>query len=1384
MFIYHVRERIGKWIWLATVMVWSSVLSVSAQPKNFQFRQLNVNDGLSHNQVTCFLKDRRGFLWIGTASGLNRFDGYSLDIYRNDSQDSTSLPDNSILNLFEAPDGSMGVITADGLSLYDPEIEKFTIDTDAFYERFRIPDGGLRNIVRDREGRYWFLHNSAGMLCYTPSKNKFLPIRHSSDSGSIFSDSVTSFAQDHHGDYWIIHANGVLETLRKEDSSYRVSYRNKFLFNRNNGSILDYRILADRDGDIWVFTMNDNQGLYYFNVSENDVRHFHKNSTGSSLNNDLVRGIVQGDDGLLWISTDHGGINLLDKKDFSLTYMLARDEDEKSLAQNSINALYRDSDGIIWIGTFKKGVSYYHQNIFRFSIYRYSPLNPDGLPYGDVNRFVEDKDGNLWIGTNGGGLIYFDRKEKLFRQFRHDPEDPNSLGSDVIVSLCIDFQGKLWIGTYYGGLNAYDGKKFIRYPEDTGTTRGFTDQNVWEIFEDSQQRLWVGTLNGGLYLLNRNDGTFSNYRMGDPNSVRSNYIAALTEDREGNIWVGTDQGIDILNSARGRFFHFENEKKNSSSLSDNGVLDIREDSKGRIWIGTQGGLNLFDKENNTFHAFKESDGLPHNTILTVLEDSTNHLWVSTPNGISHIEVIDQGNGVTIRCKNYDEADGLQGKPFNENAALRTSQGELIFGGANGFNIFKPATLPENNNLPPVRFSGLQLYNRSIKIGEKINGRVILSKAISELREITLLPGQNVFSIEFVALNFFHPHKTEYQYQLEGFNTTWLTADANFRKVTFTNLDPGEYVFRLRAVNSDGHDLNHNGINLRMVILPPFWKTNTAFVLYVLLIIAALLVTRKLIQKRERIKFALEQERQQALRMHELDLMKIRFFTNVSHEFRTPLTLILTPLEKILRQNRDESQRRQFELIHRNAKRLLNLVNQLLDFRRLEIQEIKFNPSEGDIIQFIEETVYSFSELSEKKNIKLEFHCAVKSLETIFDQDKLEKILFNLLSNAFKFTPEHGLVSVTVHLQEKENGNWVSIQVNDTGIGIPADKREKIFERFFQHSLPKSVVNQGSGIGLSISREFAKICGGTIEVESTPGMGSSFTVWLPLTNIFTDAENNWTGRTEIATQIPNHDPAISKKPVLLLIDDNEDFSFYLKDNLKANYNIIEARNGVEGWHKALSFHPDLIVSDIMMPEMNGIELCGRIKNDQRVSHIPVILLTARTAEEQQLEGFETGADDYITKPFNFEILMARIRNLIGQRQKLHKAFPQRLDVKASEMQITSLDEKFIQNAVRLVEENVSNPAFSVEQLSHQLGISRAHFYKKVVALTGKSPLEFIRTIRLQIAAQMLQKSQLTVAEVAYKVGFNNPKYFSRYFKEQYKVLPSMYALQMQKHTPSL
>nr|WP_236675878.1 two-component regulator propeller domain-containing protein [Chryseolinea lacunae] len=999
---------------------------------------------------------------------------------------------------------------------------------------------------------------------------------------------------------------------------------------------------------------------------------------------------------------------------------------------------------------------------------------PYALPFEDINRFVEDKKGNLWLGTNGDGLIYFDRHSGRFTSYKHDPNNPHSLSSDVVVSLCLDHENKLWIGTFFGGLDCYDGKTFTRYQHHADDSTSLSGKSVWEVFEDSEHRLWVGTLDGGLNLFNRKNSTFARFYHPGQKALYSPYISTIFEDSKGNIWFGTSVGIDVLMKDSGSIMHLGSERNNPASLRSDAIRGILEDSKGRIWIGTQGGLSLWQKEANRFVSFSEKDGLPHNAIMSMQEDAAGRLWLGTPSGLSCATVVSKNGRIQLEFANYSELDGLQGQRFNEDASIRTRSGELVFGGVNGFNIFRPEDIGHNKTIPRLVLTDFQLFNRSIRPGSPDGEHFVLSSSITTNPTIVLRASDNVFSIEFAALNFIQPSKNRYKYKLEGFNQNWLVADASNRRVTFTNLDAGKYVFRVMASNNDGL-WNEEGISLPIEVLPPLWKSTKAIVVYLLILLLFLAIARNLIQQRERMKLAIKQQQEEAMQSRELDRIKTKFFTNVSHEFRTPLSLIISPLEKLSEQVVDPAQRRNIDLIQKNAKRLLNLVNQLLDFRKMEVRDIRFHPSEGDIIRFVRETVSSFADLSEKKSIRLTFESNTSSLDAVFDHDKVEKILFNLLSNAFKFTMDAGVIAVVVEVNDASENSIVEITVKDSGIGIPAEKHEQIFERFFQDDLPNSLANQGSGIGLAITKEFVRIHGGTIRVESEVGKGSCFIVVLPLRKLVHAVYETIRVPVNAAIDAPKDDILESgDKPLVLLIEDNEDFRLYLRDNLKTWYAVVEAANGEDGWKMAILQYPDLIVTDVMMPGMNGIELCKKIKSDQRVSHIPVILLTARSGEEQRLEGFEVGADDYIPKPFSFAMLESRIRNLISARKNLHALFARKNGIKASEIQVTSLDEQFIHRVVQAIENNVSDSELTVMDLSRELGVSRAQFFRKVQELTNKSPLELIRTIRLQHAAQLLEKSQLSVSEIAYRVGFNNPKYFARHFKDMYHVLPSAYA----------
>lgn len=1342
-----------------------------AQLPDYQFVRYAAEKGLSHNEVHSFLKDRRGFLWIATSGGLNRFDGYTFKVFKYDSRDSTTISDNYITDLFEDDNGYIWIKNRKGYNVFDPETEQITKDITSIAQKAGLPDADYDKIVKGESGNYWILHNKLGLLKYSPKQKKAIPINYGVAQGE-----AVDCKEDATGALWIVHKDGLLIKL---DTKNRVVKKEVTLSRMSYPKSNNYRLFIDNDNEPWVYLIKDVRGIYYFNTTTGKVITCNTTSTDYKLNNNIISSVIQGPDGLLWVGTDHGGINLIDKKNKKVSYLKHNPNDPRSISQNSITTLYKDATGMVWAGTFKSGFCNYHKNVFKFSLYQHQPSVPKSLPFDDVNVFTEDGKGNIWIGTNGGGLVYFDRANNSFRQYKNIPGDKTSISNNIIVSLFVDREQILWAGTYFGGLNRFDGKSFKRYQNNPADTTSLSDDRVWELLEDQKRNLWVGTLGNGLDRLDRKTGRFYHYPPLRPNSVSSEYISAMHEDSRGNLWIGTSGGLDVLESASGKFVHYGRTAPVGTTLSNDAITSICEDKYGNIWVGTNDGLNLFDRKNKSFQVFDNHNGFPDNLVLTSLVDNAQNLWLGTPKGLVNFKITSRKNGVpvTTETKVYNELDGLQGRSFNENASLKLRSGELVFGGAKGFTIFSPEKIAEADMEVPIVLTDFQIFTESVKPGEEVNGKVVLPKSISVIEEVTLKHSQNVFTIEFAALNFLHPDKNHYLYTLEGFTKQWFEADNAGRKVTFTNLDPGEYRFKVKTAGADTGKYGPER-TLKITILPPFWRSGWAYFLYFLIIAGALIIARWILLERERMKFRLERERREAQQLHELDLMKIKFFTNVSHEFRTPLTLILTPLESILGGgNVDGGVKKQLQLIQRNTKRLLNLVTQLLDFKKLEVEETEFLPARGDIVQFIKEIAHTFSDLSEKKHIQFSFESSLNSRYTSFDQEKLSRIMYNLLSNAFKFTPAYGHVSVEVDCRSDGSKDVLEVKVRDSGIGIPPESQKRVFERFFQHDLPDTIVNQGSGIGLAITKEFVALHGGSIWVESVVGSGSTFIFTLPL------QEEASVPQLEEAEEEPVTDIEVSEEilqekvdkslPKLLLVEDNEDFRSYLYESLKGEYQIAEAGNGKVGMKMTLDWIPDLIVSDVMMPEMDGIELCRRVKTDRRISHIPVLLLTARAEEEQQLQGYETGADAYVTKPFRLDILQVRIRNLIKQREQFQKQFQQHIEIRPSEIPVLSMDEQFINKAVKLVEDNIGNSSFSVEELSSEMAMSRVYLYKKVLALTGKTPIEFIRIIRLRRAAQLLEKSQLTVAEIAYQVGFNNPKYFARYFKEEYKMLPTDY-----------
>jgi signal transduction histidine kinase/ligand-binding sensor domain-containing protein/DNA-binding response OmpR family regulator len=1307
-------------------------------------------------------------------SGLNRYDGYQFKTFTNSAKDTTSILGDYITSIRECPGKKIWVETRSGTNIYDPSTEKFDRNPANYLRKLGIPSNNIVNIIKDKEGNFLFNANNLVLYKYTVATGKTAVV-YRSDSPA---NTIAIVSIDNNNQYWLIHNNGILKKI--DARTGRTLTQNDLLTRVFGTGNVYYQLFIDSDNELWIHSIGNPRGLARYNPMSGTIIHYQKNAGYPRLNTDLVSNLQQDNNGNIWICTDHGGVNLYNKKENTIQYLLNSSDNEKSLSDNSILYAYKDNEGIIWLGTFKKGINYYHENIIKFPVYRHQPSNPNSLSFDDVDRFVEDAKGNLWIGSNGGGLIYFDRANNKFTQYLHQPGTKNSISNNIIVSLLLDHKQRLWIGSYFGGLDCLENGKFRNYRNDSTNPSSLSDDRVWDIFEDSKNNLWIGTFNG-LNKFNEQNGTFNHYDTKSSHPLFSDFVGVIIEDRQGKLWLGTFNGIDVLDPLTGEVKHFDNYIGDPHGISNNNVSELFLDSRGLIWAGTVNGLNVYNQAKDNFQSFHKEDGLPDKAILNIVEDNNGRLWVSTKKGISQISVKQTSgpdNPIAIACTNYDELDGLQGEEFNEKAAFKTSKGEIIFGGPNGFNLFYPSDIIADKSTPNLVFTDLQLFNKSVGVGEEINGRVVLPQAISNTSAITLLHNEDILAIEFAALNFYNPEKIKYAYKLDGFNKDWVTIDGKIRKAIYTNLDPGNYTFRVKASYANG-EWSDKELTLKIRVRPPFWRTPVAYMLYALVIGISLFISRKITVERTRMRFEVEHQRKEAERVQAMDEMKTKFFTNVSHEFRTPLTLILSPLEKIIKQVPDEEQKQQLNLVQRNAKRLLNLVNQLLDFRKIEVQEMKLHPAIGDIIAFSQDVCNSFMDIADKKNIRLSFLSNIEQLEIYFDKDKLEKILFNLLSNAFKYTQDGGDVNVVMTYSEPSNNEvdgTVAIEVKDTGIGIPADKQEKIFERFFQTDVPESMVNQGTGIGLAITKEFVKLHNGVITIKSEPEKGTCFTVLLPAKKFYDPSVKPAT----ISLPIEETEPIIfeegqknKKKKTILIVEDNEDLRFYLKENLRREYHIEEAINGKEGWEKAKLLNPDLVVSDIMMPIMNGIELAKKIKTETPTAHIPIILLSAMGSEEKQLEGLSVGVNDYITKPFTFEILASKIRNLVAQQKLLQKRFQSQIEVNPSEVTVTPVDEKFLKQALDIVEKHMDEPEFSVEDFSREMFMNRVTLYRKILSITGKTPLEFIRSIRLKRAAQLLEKSGMSIAEIAYEVGFNNPKIFSKSFKEEFNVSPSQY-----------
>ena len=1346
---------------LSVVVLFITVVPVTYSQKktNFlSFDYFSQESGLPNNQIQSIYQDRKGWIWVGTSQGISRFDGYRFENFINSPDDTASFSGNLVRVIFEDLKGNLLVGTENGgLNVFDREKERF-LHPYKNNPEFRSKDVSVNAIAQSTNGnlyigtdRNMLIIDTAGIL------KPVIPLTENNPE-SFAGTFIRALQFDDKGNLWIGTNNGLF--LYYPDRNL-IEPVNLPLFNEQSREI--YELFKDTDGSIWIGTYSN--GIFITDPATKSISHLKLDPYYER--SETIRAISRGILGDYWIGS-RGGLYVYSKSKGVTGFFRHDDRDVKSLANNSVLSLLHDSRGETWIGT-RGGLNLLAKSKQVFQNYSALPNDNHYLNSSIIYAFWIDEKKKIWIGTEDGGINIYDPETGTYEYLMTRKGNGNYISQNCIKAFLDDGHGNLWIGTFWGGIDVLNLKTrnithFRNSPDDPNS---LSDNRVWALCIDKNDEIWVGT-SSGVDRYKPGTKTFIHY----PQITKEKQVNWISTDSDNNLWIGTLDELIIYDTEndnvkryneRSRFFH--------------------QDSKKRYWVATiDKGIALYSKEGGVERYYNEHDGLSNNQALCILEDNNNYLWISTSNGLSKF---DPDNN---QFRNFSARDGLRNNQFTYGAAYKAPDGELLFGGISGYNIFNPKDILTDDLPVPLVFTGLRIFNKPVRISDMKNS--VLQKSISETTHIDLKYDQNVFTLEFAALDFVNSTNTLYSYYLEGFDKDW-NEPSNSRTATYTNLNPGDYRLRIKKV-IQGNPPPEKELTLSITILPPFWMTTWFRILMILMIVLLGYTLIRFIINREKIKNELVFEKAKAKNLHELDMLKLRLFTNISHEIRTPLTLILGPLEKLIsRKVPADEIPSHLAMVYRNSRQLDRLINQLLDFRKLETGNLKLELTSNDIVSLVSNLVHSFDEYARERNISLEYHSLKKKLVALFDPDKVETIINNLVSNALKYTAEGGIVSVHLSLvfsSDDENSfnnatekQYIEIAVKDTGKGISQENIENIFTRFFR--VDSKNESSGTGIGLSLVKELVKLHGGNIYVYSKPGIGSKFTVRLPFVS------ENKQEETDKGTDISNNDmmgnlpenkiTELLEKPnlqIMLIVEDNPDVRYFIRSHFEPVYTIYEAKNGREGWDLAIKLVPDVIISDILMPDIDGYEFCRRIRKDERTSHIPVLLLTALHSKEHEIEGLSCGADDYITKPFDISVLQTKIENMLSLRKSLKEKYTREIILQPSSITISSPDERFLLKAMKIVENNISNSDLDIEQFAAEIGVSRMQLYRKFNALTNMTVKEFIRSIRLKRATQLLLDKKMTVTEIAYAVGFKDLSNFRKSFHREYGISASDYVKQ--------
>lgn len=1289
------------------------------------FRNISTTDGLSSNYINSIYRDSRGFLWAGTNFGLNRYDGYRVKNFYQNPQNENSLINNYVDDISEDYSGLIWIKTRGGFVVYNPNKELFDRDVKELLSKRDIKYDKL-NFIVNKGCLSGYITNDSLAYIYNFESSLSLNCR--------LNSIILAASFDSKSYLWLIDTNFKLYKIDANDGSLVSVYDYKY--------DKDYKLASlfvDSSGGVWIII--NRTTLFHF-----DPALLHWTKIDKKIFSGCPVTSISQVGKTIYVGTDHGGIfkkDVFDADKCSFTPIHQSDD----LYYNSITCMFSDEDNTLWIGNYKTGIDYTNKS---FEMFKTNTVLKN--KNNDINCFLKDNEGNLWIGTNENGLYIKDHLTSELRKFNYNDKERGT-----IVSLCMDSLKRIWIGTYLDGLYCVDGKKVIDYSKNSEL-----GNSIWSMCVDNEGKLWVGTLHNGLFYLDEKKSLF----IGAKDHHRLNgTIEHIYRDKRGKLIVCGTYGFFLIDN-KGSIERHIMFLRPEDSISDKQYINyIVQDDRDFYWVSTQSGLAVFDKDFKNYRFLSKEDGLGNMFVYTTLIDNNGDIWASTSKGIYKVNIKNCDKGIDefiFNVQYFNSKNDFQDNIFNPKSGYSIDEGRtLLFGGINGYNEIIPSMLKKLSIKNNLLITDLYVNNILYE-----NNESCISNTCDDIK---LEYNENNIRLNLSSLNLLYPLNSVFEYRLKGVDKYWNLIHGGLPYIEYNNLPSGDYVLDIRLKSETDSDLlQSRSLNIR--VLPPIWMTWQAYLLYIVLVLLLVLYIVHNFVKQTKLHYNLEKEKSLSKYKEELSNARITFFTNLSHELRTPVSLIISPIENIIAKEPEWAAKNNIHMVLRNAKRLLFLVNQLLDFRKIEVNEIQFNPLYGDIVSFVRDRAFSFKDIANNKNIEFTFNSNVSEYYMNFEPNKMEQIIFNLLSNSFKYTASSGFIRISTFYDE--SNEMFKIAVEDSGMGLDKEEIDHIFEPFYQAENHKDIKSCGTGIGLSIVKSFVELHNGIIDVESTKGVKTVFTLSFKNKNTTYHKEtlNESLNIKEFNNISLNNAP---KDKTVLVVDDNDDFRYYLVSSLSDYYNVIDATNGEDAMKKIKTYHPDIIVSDVMMPIVDGLELCRMVKDDPQLCHLPFLLITASESEANKVNAYQYKTNAYLTKPFSIDVLKARILNLLTEQENNNKVINSNESIIRSSVTVNSNDEKLLNQVVRITEEKMDDVEFSINYLSKEIGISSVYLNKKITQITGKTTSEYVRYLRMRRAGDLLLKTQKSISEIAYEVGYSIPKYFSKHFKEEFGILPSEY-----------